>query len=97
MVDQEVKRILDEAHATAHDVLTEHSDLLESIAQALLDRETIGRAEITALDRGEPLPPLPESNNVPEQLETPTPTPPPADPAPRPFGLGGEDPLPGPA
>jgi len=97
MVDQEVKRILDEAHATAHDVLTEHSDLMESIAQTLLDRETIGRAEITALDRGEPLPPLPESNNVPEQLETPTPTPPPADPAPRPFGLGGEDPLPGPA
>ncbi|MGB1656666.1 MAG: ATP-dependent zinc metalloprotease FtsH [Longimicrobiales bacterium] len=96
MVDQEVKRILDEAHATAHDVLTEHSDLLESIAQALLDRETIGRAEIKALDRGDPLPPLPESYDVPERLEAPAP-PPPSDPAPRPFGLGGEDPLPGPA
>ena len=96
MVDQEVKRILDEAHTTAHDVLTEHSDLLESIAQALLDRETIGRAEIDALDRGEPLPPLPEANDVPERLEAPV-SPPPADPAPRPFGLAGEDPLPGPA
>lgn len=94
MVDQEVKRILDDAHQTAHDVLSEHDDLLESIAQALLDRETIGREEITALDRGEPLPPLPESDDGVASLE-PREAAPPVDPAPRPFGLGGEDPLPG--
>lgn len=94
MVDQEVKRILDDAHQTAHDVLSEHDDLLESIAQALLDRETIGREEITALDRGEPLPPLPESDDGVASLE-PREATPPVDPAPRPFGLGGEDPLPG--
>jgi cell division protease FtsH len=94
MVDQEVKRILDEAHGTAHDVLAEHGDLLESIAQALLDRETIGRADLEALDRGNPLPPLPESDESPELIEPPKATPP-ADPAPRPFGLGGEGPLPG--
>ncbi|MDE3014536.1 MAG: ATP-dependent zinc metalloprotease FtsH [Gemmatimonadota bacterium] len=94
MVDQEVKRILDDAHQTAHDVLSEHDDLLESIAQALLDRETIGREEITALDRGEPLPPLPESDDGVASLE-PREAAPPVDPVPRPFGLGGEDPLPG--
>ncbi|MDE3002792.1 MAG: ATP-dependent zinc metalloprotease FtsH [Gemmatimonadota bacterium] len=94
MVDQEVKRILDYAHQTAHDVLSEHDDLLESIAQALLDRETIGREEITALDRGEPLPPLPESDDGVASLE-PREAAPPVDPVPRPFGLGGEDPLPG--
>ena len=43
IVDEEVKRILDEAHAKAHSVLNENQDLLESIAQALLDRETLGR------------------------------------------------------
>jgi cell division protease FtsH len=65
LVDQEVKRILDEAHDEARRVLDEHSDLLEAIAQALLDRETIGQAEIALLDRGEPLPPM---EGVPEPL-----------------------------
>ncbi|RMH13159.1 MAG: ATP-dependent metallopeptidase FtsH/Yme1/Tma family protein, partial [Gemmatimonadetes bacterium] len=57
-VDQEVKRILDEAHGRARRILEEHRDLLERIAQALLERETLGHAEIEALDRGEPLPPM---------------------------------------
>ena len=57
-VDQEVKRILDEAHAKARTVLEEHEELLERIARALLERETIGQHEIGLLDRGEPLPPM---------------------------------------
>ncbi|MDG2283318.1 MAG: ATP-dependent zinc metalloprotease FtsH [Longimicrobiales bacterium] len=93
MVDQEVKRILDEAHKMAHDVLGEHADLLESIAQALLDRETIGRLDLEALDQGAPLPPLPKLEESPEVLEPPKATPA-ADPDPRSFGLGGEGPLP---
>ena len=43
IVDQEVKRIIDEAHKKAHEVLEEHGDLLEAIAQALLERETLDR------------------------------------------------------
>lgn len=93
MVDQEVKRILDEAHKMAHDVLGEHADLLESIAQALLDRETIGRLDLEALDQGAPLPPLPKLEESPEVLEPPKATPA-TDPDPRSFGLGGEGPLP---
>jgi cell division protease FtsH len=57
-VDQEVKRILDEAHDKARAILEDHQDLLERIAQALLERETIGQEEIALLDRGEPLPPM---------------------------------------
>jgi cell division protease FtsH len=57
-VDQEVKRILDEAHDKARVILEQHRDLLERIAQALLERETIGQDEIRLLDRGDPLPPM---------------------------------------
>ncbi len=58
LVDQEVKRILDEAHGQARQVLEEHRDLMERIAQALLERETLDRAEIDLLADGEPLPPM---------------------------------------
>lgn len=97
IVDQEVKRILDEAHEKAHRVLAEHRDLLEAIAQALLERETLNRGEIEILARGEPLPPLPEAD-MEEGATDPKVTKPAKDKNPRPFGLpGGEGPLPGPA
>jgi cell division protease FtsH len=57
-VDQEVKRILDEAHQRARGVLEVNRELLESIATALLERETLDRQEIDALARGEALPPF---------------------------------------
>lgn len=95
IVDQEVKRILDEAHQRAHVVLGENGDLLEAIAQALLERETLDANEIQILDRGETLPPVPlDEDEAPPTLEAP-PRAPAAEKAPRPFGLGGEGPLPG--
>ena len=71
---------------------------MERIAQALLERETLDREEIQTLERGDPLPPMPD----PEEEEGVTPTlaeKPAAAPekAKRPFGLGGEGPIPGPA
>ncbi len=59
LVDQEVKRILDEAHEAARAVLERQRDLLEDIAQALLERETLDREEILLLSEGKELPPLP--------------------------------------
>ena len=56
-VDQEIKRVLDEAQERARSIVTEHKDLLERIAQALLDRETLDSVEISLLDNGEELPP----------------------------------------
>ena len=57
-VDEEVKRILDDAHERARQVLENEEDLLARIAEALLDRETLDRGEIDLLADGKPLPPL---------------------------------------
>lgn len=97
LVDEEVKRLLDTAHERAREVVKEHNDLLEIVAQALLERETLGREEIAALGRGEPLPPQP----VPAREKL---APAPSDSSKQPekalppLGLPGADgPLPGPA
>ena len=57
-VDEEVKRILDDALARARGVLAENRELLESIAVALLDRETLNGDEIQMLLEGKELPPM---------------------------------------
>jgi len=57
MVDNEVKRLLDEAYAKANAILKEHRDLLERIAAALLERETVDRDDLDLLARNEALPP----------------------------------------
>jgi len=57
-VDSEIKRILDEAYEGAHRVLTENRELLDRIANLLLERETLDADEIKLLDAGEELPPL---------------------------------------
>jgi cell division protease FtsH len=58
LVDDEVKKFLDEAYARAVDSLAQNKDLLERLAEALLERETLDRDEIAALEQGRPLPPL---------------------------------------
>jgi cell division protease FtsH len=57
MVDDEVKRLIDEAYARATTILNENRDLLDRIAQALLDRETIDREDLDRLVKNLPLPP----------------------------------------
>jgi cell division protease FtsH len=56
LVDDELKRFLDEAYNRAVATLNENKDLLERIAEALLERETLDREEIAALAQGNPLP-----------------------------------------
>ena len=58
LVDSEIKRIVDEAFAAARTVLEDNTDLLETLAEALLERETLDADEIKCLARGEALPPL---------------------------------------
>jgi cell division protease FtsH len=97
IVDEEVKRILDEAHRRAHEVLGANRDLLEAIAGALLERETLDRDDVETLVRGDPLAPLPLLEE-PEPPRLPQEPAAPPEKAPRGFGLvGGEGPLPGPA
>ena len=59
-VDDEVARVINEAYNRATDTLTKHRDLLDRIAAALLERETLTREDIGLLERGEPLPVRPE-------------------------------------
>ncbi len=53
VIDDEVKRIVEEAHEQAKKVLTEHIDELHLIAQNLLEYETLTGDEIRGLLKGE--------------------------------------------
>lgn len=55
-IDGEVRRIIDVAHKTATDILTKNRELLDLIAQKLLDVETLEAAEFAALVEGRELP-----------------------------------------
>ncbi len=48
LVDQEVRRIVDEAQAEVTTLLTEHRDKLDALAEALLERETLDEEEAYA-------------------------------------------------
>jgi cell division protease FtsH len=53
LIDQETKRIIDEAYADARRILTENRDKLEAVAQALLRYETLDGEEVRKLIAGE--------------------------------------------
>ena len=59
-IDQEVKRLLDECYARACKLLKDHMDKLVAVAEALLERDTLTRADFECVMRGEPLPPMTE-------------------------------------
>jgi cell division protease FtsH len=49
VIDEEVKRIIDESHAKARQMVSEHMDVLHSCAKLLIEKEKIGREEFEAL------------------------------------------------
>jgi cell division protease FtsH len=49
MIDQEVKRIIDEAHEKATTMIAEHENVLHACAELLIEKEKIGREEFEAL------------------------------------------------
>jgi cell division protease FtsH len=51
-IDSEIRRIIEEAHQVARDILVEHRAQLEELSQILLRRETIEREEFLALLAG---------------------------------------------
>jgi cell division protease FtsH len=55
LIDEEVRKIVETGQATAERILTEFSDELETLSQALLEYESLSGAEIKALLRGEPI------------------------------------------
>src|SRR5690606_18762296 len=71
MIDAEVKRILEEAHALARDILTRHRAELETITRRLLEREVMEGDELRSLL------PSPEAGN---RGDLPAPAPAPSTP-----------------
>ena len=58
LVDSEVKRIVEEAHARCRKLLQDNEETLHRIARALLDRETITGDDLDLLMENKELPPL---------------------------------------
>lgn len=48
-IDEEVRRIVEEAYDTAKKILQEHEDLLHKIAETLIDKETLDGKQIDAI------------------------------------------------
>jgi len=67
LIDEEVRRIIDEGYETAKRILTEKADDLERLAQGLLEYETLTGVEITRVIAGEP----PRSDSSDESGEVP--------------------------
>src|SRR6266540_2663602 len=59
LVDTEVKRVLTEAFERAKTILGSQRDVLDRLAAALLERETLDREEVDLVVAGRPLPPVP--------------------------------------
>ncbi len=71
-IDKEVKRIVNIAYESAKNIQNTHRDVLERIAQGLLEREVLDANEVRMLIEGKPLP---------EKVRTPPPQPPQGAPA----------------
>ncbi len=61
IIDQEIKRIIDEAHERSVKILTDNREVLIRVSEALIERETIDGKELDLLIKGEPLPERPKS------------------------------------
>src|SRR5207247_10815567 len=51
-IDDEIRRVIEEAHSTAHEVLREHMDDLHRLSAILIERETIDKDQFERLLAG---------------------------------------------
>ncbi|HWH06614.1 MAG TPA: ATP-dependent zinc metalloprotease FtsH [Gaiellaceae bacterium] len=97
-IDDEIRRVIEEAHAAAHRVLREHMEELHRLSAILIERETIDKDQFERLLAGEdegsvfpeeaPVRPAPEPESEEERKPAPTPKPRPVP------GLGMQPPPP---
>jgi len=66
-IDAEISSIINERYKYAQKLLLDNRDILENIAQALLERETLNAVEMEALVQGEELPEPPVKPAPPKQ------------------------------
>jgi len=88
-IDDEIRRVIEEAHSTAHRVLQEHMEELHKLSAILIERETIDKDQFERLLAGEDAaavfpeePPAVEPEPAPEREKRPKPQP-------KPFPLPG--------
>jgi cell division protease FtsH len=60
-IDKAVRRLVDEAYSSAHQILEENHQVMHAMAAALLERETLDAAEIELLIQGKELGPVKSS------------------------------------
>jgi len=96
-IDDEIRRIVESAHQTAKDLLTEHRDDLDTISKILLERETIDAEQFVDLLAGKSEDEVFADDEEPAQPVEPAPEPeraqregPVAQPRPRPGFAGGD-------
>jgi cell division protease FtsH len=53
-IDDEIRRVIEEAHDKARNVLREHMDELHQLSAILIERETIDKGQFERLLQGEP-------------------------------------------
>ena len=58
IIDEEVKRLIDEAHQYSLTMLREKRELLDKVSEALVERETLDDHEFRLIIEGKPLPPM---------------------------------------
>jgi cell division protease FtsH len=87
-IDDEIRRVIEEAHGEAHRVLDEHIDELHRLSAILIERETIDKDQFLRLLAGEGVDEVfaDQTPAEPEPVEEPKRKP---EPKPRPFPLPG--------
>ena len=70
-IDEEVSTLLRKLYEEAEAMLRENREVLDRVAQALLERETLDTADLKLLVAGMPLPPLPAPPVAPRREEPP--------------------------
>lgn len=63
-IDKEVKRLMDECHAKAHDLLNQYRKELDIIAKALTEKENLNNFEFNGLLEGRSLEELEEAQEA---------------------------------
>ena len=99
-IDDEIRRVIEEAHDKARNVLREHLDELHQLSAVLIERETIDKSQFERLLQGEPeeavfldeTPPADEPELEPEPEKKPQ-----LKPSPRPLPGAAMQPPPDPA
>ncbi len=71
LIDEEIKRLIDEAHAKTLEILRDKREVLDRVAEALVERETLDGDEFELLVTGHTLPPVVKATPLPTETKSP--------------------------